>query len=283
VASPTVTTKYYVTATTGVCTQLDSITISVRPAPVPDAGADIAVCFGKTIQLSGGGGVTFQWSPETFLTTPSNIPDPSLKAKEDITYSLMVVDANGCASLVPDEIFVDVTPSVRIFAGNDTIVAINQPLQLKVVEIGNAGVTSFSWSPITYLDDPASTQPIATLPHDFNYIVTGTTAEGCEGVDEIRIKVYKGPDIYVPTAFTPNSDGLNDVLIPVPVGIKELKHFRIFNRWGQIVFATNVPSQGWDGKIKGQEQPSGTFIWTAEAVDYLGNNIRKQGIVTILK
>jgi gliding motility-associated-like protein len=172
---------------------------------------------------------------------------------------------------------------VKIFAGNDTIAAINQPLQLKVVEIGNAGVTTWSWSPGTGLDNPSADNPVAILIQDQYYIVTGTTPEGCEGWDDIRVKVYKGPDIYVPSAFTPNNDGRNDLLKAIPVGIKEFHYFRIFNRWGQIVFSTQDFSKGWDGRINGVEQPTGTFVWIADAVDYLGNRVRRQGTITIIR
>ncbi|HNR17150.1 MAG TPA: choice-of-anchor L domain-containing protein [Chitinophagaceae bacterium] len=283
VASPAATTVYYVTATTGICTRTDSVTINVWPAPVPNAGADIAVCFGKVFNLDGSGGVSYQWSPSTYMTTAANIPSPSVKATNNITYSLMVTDARGCTSLTPDDVKVTVTPAVRIFAGKDTVAAINQPVQLQAIELGNAGVTQYTWSPANFLNDPTVANPIATLPNDFRYTVTGTTPEGCEGMDEILIKAYKGPEIYVPSGFTPDDNGLNDVLKPIPVGIREFRYFRVFNRWGQIVFSTQDPNKGWDGRINGIRQPTGTFVWMAEAIDYKGNLISRRGFVTIVR
>ncbi|MBL7725732.1 MAG: choice-of-anchor L domain-containing protein [Chitinophagaceae bacterium] len=283
VASPSDTTMYYVTATTGICTRTDSVKINVWPAPVPNAGADIAVCFGKVFNLNGSGGVSYQWSPSTYMTTAANIPAPSVKATNTITYSLMITDARGCASLTPDDVKVTVTPAVRIFAGNDTVAAINQPVQLQAIELGNAGVTQYTWSPANFLNDPTIANPVATLPNDFRYTVTGTTPEGCEGVDEIFIKAYKGPEIYVPSGFTPDDNGLNDVLRPIPVGIREFRYFRVFNRWGQIVFNTQDPNKGWDGRVNGVRQSTGTFIWMAEAIDYKGNLISRRGFVTIVR
>ncbi|MBL7747046.1 MAG: gliding motility-associated C-terminal domain-containing protein, partial [Chitinophagaceae bacterium] len=95
--------------------------------------------------------------------------------------------------------------------------------------------------------------------------------------------VYKGPEIYVPSGFTPDGNGLNDMLRPIPVGIKEFRFFRLFNRWGQLVFTTPDPRRGWDGRINGVPQPSGTFIWMAEAIDYKGNLITRKGTVTIIR
>jgi gliding motility-associated-like protein len=285
VATPAVTTEYFVTATTGICTNTDSVTVNIRPAPVANAGDDIAICVGKSVLLNASGGLSYQWSPSTYFVTPSTVSDinPTVKPAETITYSLMVTDINGCSSLAPDEVTVAVTPSVKIFAGNDTIAAMNQPMQLKVVETGTAGVTQYRWSPAFFLDNETIANPVATLPHDQVYTVTGTTADGCEGTDDIRIKVYKGPDIYVPSGFTPNSDGLNDILYAIPVGIKEFRQFRIFNRWGQTIFLTRNASQGWDGKIGGRPQGTGTYIWIADGVDYLGNVITKKGSVTIIR
>lgn len=282
-ASPAATTTYYVTATTGICNRKDSITVNVWPAPVPDAGADISDCFGKIIQLNGSGGTGYQWTPSTYFTTASNLANPAVKATASITYYLSVTDARGCPSLQDDEIRLNVTPAVRIFAGNDTVAAMNQPVQLKATELSTAGVIRYNWAATQFLDNPAIANPIATLPYDYRYTVTGTTADGCEGLDEILIKVYKGPEIYVPTGFTPDGNGLNDVLRAFPVGIKEFRYFRIFNRWGQQVFQTKDPGQGWDGTINGRPQPIGTFSWMAEAVDYQGKLLFRKGTVTILR
>jgi len=282
-ASPVVTTIYHVIATTGICSRSDSIKININPAPVADAGTDISVCFGKIYQLNGSGGTSFHWFPSTYFTSSSNIASPTANAKKDITYFLNVTNSFGCNSIKPDAVDVKVIPTVKIFAGNDTIAAINQPIQLKVSETSNAGVTQWTWSPRTFLNNGGSATPVAILPYDFHYIVTGKTPEGCEGSDDILIKVYKGPEIYVPSGFTPNHDGLNDLLKAFPVGIKEFRYFRVFNRWGQMVFSTRDPSIGWDGKINGVEQPTGTFVWMAEALDYKGNLISRKGVVTIVR
>jgi gliding motility-associated-like protein len=282
-ASPTVTTKYYLTATTGICTRLDSMTVFVRPAPSADAGVDVAICYGKNFQMHGSGGVSYEWSPSTYFISAANVQDPEVKATNDIAYSLMVTDAFGCRSLVADVVDINVTPSVRIFAGNDTIAAMNQPLQLKVREMSIAGVTNYTWTPAGYLTGANSDSPIATLTSDQRFVVVGTTPEGCQGMDDILVKVYKGPEIYVPSGFTPNNDGLNDVLRPIAVGIKEFRFFRVFNRWGQLIFSTQDPQRGWDGKLKGTEQGNGTFVWMVEAIDYKGNLVTRKGIVTIIR
>jgi gliding motility-associated-like protein len=292
-AKPSSTTKYYITALTGTCTRTDSITLNVLPSPMPNAGPDVAICYGITAQLSGSGGTAFQWDPSSTFTSPTNISDPVVKPSVTTSYFLNVTDANGCTSLQADEVKVTVTPSVKIFAGNDTLVAINQPLQLHAIEKNNSGVTSWEWSSTAstaFLDNPFSdspvaifTAPVVTAPFEYVYTITGTTPAGCKGSDIINIKVYQGPEIYVPTAFTPNGDGKNDFLIPLPVGIKEMKYFRVFNRWGQVIFQSKETSRGWDGKISGSYQQSGVFVWMAEGLDYTGKLVTRRGMVTLVR
>lgn len=288
--STTDTIKYYVTATFGTCTRTDSIVINVWPAPIPDAGDDIAICFGITAQLSGSGGQEYQWTADPTYVSPTNISNAVVKPAVTSTYYLNVTDIHGCHSLQHDEVMVKVTPSVKVSAGRDTLVAIDQPLQLHAVETNNSGVTNWEWSATSFLDNPfiASpvaifTSPVITPPYEYIYTVTGTTPEGCQGSDEIKIKVYKGPEIYVPSAFTPNGDGKNDKLVALPVGIKEFKFLRIFNRWGQLVFTTQNPSRGWDGTVTGIDQPTGVFIWSAEGIDYLGKTVTRKGMTTLIR
>ena len=87
----------------------------------------------------------------------------------------------------------------------------------------------------------------------------------------------------MPTAFTPNSDGLNDLLTPIPVGIESLEFFRVYNRWGQEVFATDRIGKGWDGRLKNREQGSDTFVWQVRGKDYLGRIIYRKGTATLIR
>ena len=95
----------------------------------------------------------------------------------------------------------------------------------------------------------------------------------------MSVKVYEGPAIYVPSAFTPNGDNKNEILLPVYAGIKELKQFSVFNRWGQLLFRTTNMQQGWDGK----KTLTGTYVWMIEAVNYLGKPVLLKGTATIIK
>ncbi len=283
VANPVSSIKYYVTATTGICNRFDSVTVFVNPAPTPNAGPDSSICFGRNIVLSGSGGTSFFWSPSSLLNNNRLQNPTTINLPGNVTYSLHVVDAKGCNSLKKDEVTITVTRQAIVEAGRDTILAIGQPMQLNALDINHVGFTSYEWQPYYGLNNPLIASPVVILDKDITYTIQARTAIGCLATDKIKIQVYKGPDIYVPNAFTPNRDSRNDILKAIPVGIKDFHYFRIYDRWGTIIFSTTNPANGWDGRIKGTEQSTATFIWVAEGIDYTGKTIQRKGSVIIIK
>lgn len=283
-ASPVITTLYTLTAMDGTCTGTSTVTVFVNPAPVANAGRDTGICFGKNIQLTGTGGISYLWKPSTYLSN-ANIFNPIVTNPNIglITYSLSVVDANGCNSLADDNITINVSPPPTLFVGNDTTIAINQPLQLYGIDINNTGFNNYAWSPTYGLNNPLIVNPVAVLNRDIIYSLTAQNANGCIGIDDIKITVYEGPEIYVPNAFTPNDDSKNDILKAIPIGLKEFKFFTIFNSYGQQVFSTVNPGIGWDGTFKGVKQGMGTYVWIAEGVNYKGTIIQRKGSVILIR
>ena len=91
------------------------------------------------------------------------------------------------------------------------------------------------------------------------------------------------PEIFVPSAFSPNGDGRNDILKPIMVGIKQLFYFRIYNRWGQLLFSTSETGKGWDGTFSGVKQASGTYVYETQGVDYTGKNVLRKGTVVLIR
>lgn len=260
-------------------------TIYVIPTPVADAGPDLIVCYGKTIHLNGSGGILYQWSPASYLSNSAiAAPQVTLPGAGVYTYVLNV-SANGCPALKADTVKVTMMPQVRVFAGNDTLVALNQPVQLNAQDINNSGFTIYQWSPSFGLNNPQLKSPQALLNSlgSTTYVVTARTAEGCEASDDIKITAFAKADLYVPTAFTPNGDGKNDMAVVIPAGIRELLFFRIYNRWGELVFTTSDPSKGWNGIYKGKAQDSNVFIWEAKAIDINGAIIFRKGTVTLIR
>jgi gliding motility-associated-like protein len=279
VANPVTTTQYIVTATFGLCSAIDTIIVNVNRAPVPDAGPDGDICYGQSYRLQGSGGVQFAWSPSASLSSAS-VYNPLSTPAQTTTYSLSVIDANGCPSLVLDQVVVKVTPPIVVRTyPSDTVVFAGDQFQLLATSAG----TNYTWSPPAGLSNPFVPDPVLTVTSDVSFNVIATTSAGCRGDGTVTIKVYKGPDIYMPTGFTPNGDGKNDKFKPFPVGIVKLNYFRVYNRWGQLIFSTNVLHEGWDGRLGGVEQSGGTYVWMVQGVTRDGRQITKKGTVTLIR
>lgn len=282
-ASPVADTKYYVTAELGVCSKTDSLLVFVNKSPVADAGENVTVCYGQNVQLNGSGGIQYKWNPNLYLTN-SNIQNPIVtKPLNTITYSLEVTDGNGCKSLNHETLTITVTPMTKVFAGNDTSVAIGEALVLQAIDVNGSGFNSYTWTPAYGLNNSNIANPVTILDRDIKYVVTAVTPQGCEGSDDISIKVFKAPEIFVPNVFTPNGDGKNDMLKAIPVGIKEFKYFTVYNRWGEQVFTTHDSSSGWNGSINGVSQNVQLFTWLSEGIDFTGHTIKRKGTVLLLR
>jgi gliding motility-associated-like protein len=270
---------YTVVGNIGKCQSQDQITIKSAPTPIANAGKDTIICFGDAAQLHATGGNIYTWTPTQYLTA-SNIANPKVIGLTSETQFIVEVrDTLGCIKTSIDSIIVSVDAIFKAYAGRDTSVVINEPIVLN----GTGGVT-YLWQPASWLSNPTIANPTATPQENITYQLTAISKGGCKAMDEIQIKVYKiAPGFYVPSGFTPNNDGNNDVIRPILMGMRSLKLFRVYNRWGQLLFTTSEKGKGWDGTFKGSQQDPGTFVWIAEGVTYLGENIKKQGTVVLLR
>lgn len=242
--------------------------------------ASQAICPGKSVTLAPqSNGQQFSWTPATGLDNPTAL-QPQAGPDTTTTYTLTAVlgDCQATASVT-----VYITPPPDAFIGNDTSIAAGQPLPLNVSDVNNSGFTMFSWMPPQGLSDPGIRNPIARIDQSTTYTVTAATPAGCEATATIAIKVYSTSDVFVPTAFTPNGDGHNDLLRAIPIGIREFSYFAIFDHWGQRVFFTTNAASGWDGTFKGQRQKPGAYVWMAGGINYNGDNIARRGTVILIR
>jgi gliding motility-associated-like protein len=278
---PLANTRYYVTANLGKCQAKDSVFAKVAPFPNAKTGSNVTICFGSRVQLQGAvTGSVFYWSPTNSLVNENTLT-PTAGPVRTTTYILTASDTIGCPKPKTDSVVVTVIPPVIAYAGKDTSVLPDQSLQLIAT-----GGTTYTWTPPTGLNDPGIANPVAKLNSSIDSITyTVRVAQGvCYSEDHIKVRVYKtGIDILVPSAFTPNGDGKNDMARPILIGISKLTYFNIYNRWGQLIFSTAQPGKGWDGTFQGVNQPSGAYVYQTQGVDYLGNFVYRKGTIVLIR
>jgi hypothetical protein len=296
------TTAYRVIVQSGVCPADTSgiSNVSYVNVPFPEADvdpADTIICYNTTANLKAivSIGTNYAWTNAGSLTNQGNglisgLPftiTPTAAPKKTIDYVLSVENA-GCPNLLLDTLHVRVLPPILVDAGNDTSVVINEPLQLNASsnDTTTPGGDAFAWAPAIGLNNPDIYNPIGIYTAETDsvrYFVTATSRYGCTGTTSILVAIFKtGPDIFVPNAFTPGGP-TNSIFRPVPVGITGLSFFRVYNRWGQLVYATTRIGDGWDGRINGHLEESGTYVWMVQGTTYTGHTIYHRGTMILVR
>jgi gliding motility-associated-like protein len=254
-----------------------------RPSPgfnFPLFCVDKPVNFQNTTDISLTGPLTYSWnfgdnSPSSSQVNPTHVYIlPGTYTVTLTAYSTL------CPSLFDSRsLFVTAEAPVPGIRYPDIYTARNSDRQLTARNIAN----EYHWSPGTGLSDPNIINPRFNYNRDMEYLIRLITRAGCETIDTQRLFIRAAIDIRVPTAFTPNGDGHNDVLDVFLIDIRELKWFRVFNRWGQLLFETNDPRQLWDGTFKGVKQPAETYVWIAEGVGIDGSDVLRRGQCVLLR
>lgn len=164
------------------CTGVDSVQITILPAPVANAGTDLTICIGDQTQLNASGGSQYTWSPNIALSPTNTMSNPTASPTTTQTYVVTVTDPGGCFDT--DSMVVNVNPLPQINAGTDVYIC-GPGAQLNAT-----GGSSYSWSPSIGLTADNIPNPVATPPATSSYVVTGTDANGCVNTDTIVVNVY---------------------------------------------------------------------------------------------
>lgn len=248
--------KYYVIVTNAAgCKKTDSTIVVINPAPVAQTlFTDSSICQGGQVQLIGIGGTSWQWVPATGLSS-ATVQNP-VANPTDTTQYLFIATANGCSDTAIVNVNV-ISPPVADAGPDRTIIAGNR-IQIMANTTGN--ISNLYWTPSNYLSDPNTLRPLANPPVNSTYVLHAEAVNGCGSVtDTMHIKVYQA--IYIPNAFTPNGDGLNDTWnIPALEAYSQHELF-VLNRYGEIVFSSKGINRKWDGKYKGKDLPAGAYTY----------------------
>ena len=200
-----------------------------------------------------------QWYYDKGFLSGAN--SSNYKVSETGSYHALLVNNDGCSIATRSENIVIDNPTPGISYPVEYAV-INLPFNLNARKFGKEVL----WSPGTSLNTRTSYSPVFKGPSDQLYTIEIKTPGGCITVDTQLVKTVEKADILVPTAFSPNGDGINDILRPVLFGIKQLNYFRIYNRLGQQLYETTTVRSGWNGTFKGIPLLSQVIVWIAEGI-----------------
>jgi gliding motility-associated-like protein len=210
--------------------------------------------------------------------TSSSEKDPVhlYESGKNYDVSLIAENINGCRDTALKKVFIE---NFLPFAGNDTVIVKGEHINFNA-----SGGFKYTWSPGTNLSETNISSPRGYYPDTgyFSYSVYILSQYGCEGYDTINVKVVNQSAIFVPSGFSPNGDGRNDVFRPIGIGYSGINYFRVFNRWGEMVFYTTRFDEGWDGRWKGHTQEIGTYFWTLSITNRFGKIEELKGDVLLL-
>jgi gliding motility-associated-like protein len=271
------TGMYIVKVTTnGGCSAYDTTNLVVYPAPVASvASAQLFLCEDDSVELLASGSVNYRWTPSSGLSNDT-IANPFAKPKETTIYTVRVYNAYTCYDTA--NVKVVVWKKAVANAGPDKFTTKKKPVVLEGQPSGTN--ITYSWSPPTYLDNPLNERPKASPPITTSYTLTVTSNNGC-GSDTDEVKVEVLVKMYIPSAFTPNSDGLNDLWQVFTIEDYPNATVQVFNRWGQrVYYSKGADYKPWDGTFNGLPVATGTYVYVVD----LGNKSKVlKGTVTVVR
>jgi gliding motility-associated-like protein len=239
------------------CYFQDTINIAISPYHGSINPQDTTICKGKEVRLTASGGEKFQWTASVPEINCTDCASPVVSPSVDALYTALITDKYGCCDTATAT--VHLYPDIRVVAlPADTTVKYGSQLQLNAV---TENASFYLWQPATHISDVWIRDPVATVYEPVNYIITVSNEYGCRASDTAHIGVDFRDKIFIPSAFSPNNDGLNDIFRIGNISFQKITEFSVFNRWGNQVFNTTDPHNGWDGSYKGTPQPVGTYFY----------------------
>jgi gliding motility-associated-like protein len=286
VASPATTTTYVLQAQSDFgCTAKDSVKLVVAPPMNLTINPNVVICSGNSVQLKAEGAASYQWIGNTSGLNNATIANPVTSPGSTITYYVEGRDSYQCF-IDTASVTVSVNPLPTVQAGADVVVTGGTPYQLQPIYSND--VVGYSWLPANDLNCSDCPSPLTTPTADRDYIISVKNAFQCTAADTIKVVTECGEShIYIPNAFTPNGDALNNTFTIRGSGVKLVSSFAIFNRWGELVFEKKnfLPGDAgasWNGKFRGMNVPAGSYVYLASFQCASGQVFSKKGTVTVI-
>ena len=278
--SPTTTTTYQlIVFDQAGCADSKQVTIDVYSKPHADAGPDRQLCLGSPVSIGqwidGGSGATYSWVPPTGLDNTSSAY-PTLTPMINSTYSVTVTTAQGCTA--NGQFSVTVFSSPTAWVGPDQSITYGD-----YAIISGGGSTTLSWSPTDGLSCTDCPTPQAAPTQTTDYTITASNQWGCSSTATLTVDVFVPEEVFVPTGFSPNGDGFNDILYVRGYTLESFE-FQVFDQWGQRIFKSIDPYEGWDGNIGGgNPAPTDVYTWVLSGRFVNGVETTLSGSTTLVR
>jgi len=219
----------------------------------------------------------WQWNFGDGTTTTIQNPTHTYSQGGVYNVTLISQNVNDCADTSLKQVLVE---TFRPFAGDDTIIVKGES-----IDYNATGGNQYTWTPAYQLSDTSIYNPVGYYPDTghFAYNVHIVSPFGCVGNDSIYVWVVGQASYFIPTGFTPNGDGKNDVFKPIAIGYESINYFRVFNRWGQMVYNSTNIEDGWDGTYAGKPASMDTYYWEISLINRYGKEERSKGDITLIR
>lgn len=276
-ATPTTSTTYTLIGTNGTsthaCTATATLLLNVIPKLNVTVSGNDSICIGESALLTASGGNTYSWTPS--VATP-NKPVTYATPSVSTTYSVTVSNNHICPATYTINVVVNPRPLVD--GGADTTINIDESYVLHGTGSGEVGWMSFDGSPlICNYCAVVEVSPKETTC----YQLRSVNGHGCANADTVCIHVTKDWALYIPNAFTPTGDGINDEFLPQGFGLSSME-MSIYNRWGEKLYTGQELTRGWDGKFGGKTCEPGVYIYRVVITTMGGQTATRVGEVTLL-
>jgi gliding motility-associated-like protein len=230
--------------------------------------------------------VRWLWRFPNGNTASTQLPANQVYTKGgNFVITAIATNSSGCADTATKDILIHPAPVITV----PSVLTMQAGFPVTIPATYSTGIVSYLWYPDSTLSCKDCPQPVAHPKFNTNYTVTATDSNACKNTEEVQVIVIcKNANVFVPNTFSPNGDGSNDVFYVRGKGIDRVKTFRIFNRWGEIVFEkidfpVNDPSSGWDGRFKGANAKPDVYVYQIEV--FCDNNqlIHFEGNVALIQ
>jgi len=283
-ASPASDITYTVTGTDGNgCRDSDKVKITVIEKQPFTVSENDTICEGESAQLSASGGQQYQWSPATGMSN-STTANPVVTPEATTTYTVVI--KQGDCFTDTSNVTVVVHPKPTVNAGEDQKIIAGASVNL----FANATHADFySWSPTADLSCADCMNPTATPKETTTFKVTASNSYGCKAEDDVTIFVVcDNSQIFLPNTFTPNGDGNNDYFYPQGRGLSIIHRFRIYSRWGELLYEVqniqpNDELKGWDGTYKGEQLKPDVYVYIIDATCFSGAPMQIKGDISLIR